>query len=69
MPSAVTEDIPLAMQELLLGVVEKSAVNLHGYQQQELFTLLLSFADAFTFCNDDLGRTNKLSHNIPTGNN
>jgi len=33
MPSAVTEDIPLAMQELLWGVVEKSAVNLNGHQQ------------------------------------
>jgi len=71
MPSVAPKDIPLATQELLWGVyiVEKSATSLNNHQQQKLFTPLLSFADVFAFCNDDLGRTNKLSHNIPTGSN
>jgi len=57
------------MQELLWELVEKSAGILDNHQQHKLFTLLLSFADVFALCNDDLGRTNKLNHSIPTGTN
>jgi len=63
------EDIAPAKQELLWKLVEKSTANLNNHQQQKLFTLLLSFVDVFAICNDDLGRTNKLTRTIPTGTN
>ena len=67
--SVTLEDISSAMQKLLWELVEISAANLNNHQQQKLSTLLSSFADFFALCNNDLGRTNKLSHNIPTGIN
>ena len=66
MPSVMLEDISPTMQELFWELVEKSAANLNNHQQQKLFTLLLSFADVFALCNDDLERTNKLFQQVPT---
>ena len=68
-PTQNLEDIAPAKQELLWKLVEKSAANLNNHKQQKLFTLLLSFADVFALCNDDLGRRNKLTRTIPTGTN
>ena len=58
--------VPPWKQEMLWGLVEKSATNL-TQGEQELFYQLLSYADVLAFANSELGRTSKLQHSINTG--
>ena len=60
-------DIPIQKQQALRDMVERCDEALSEEQQQKLYNLLLSHADDFTTGDDDLGRTNHLSHTINTG--
>ena len=42
-------------------------VFLESEEQEKLFLLLLEYVDVFALCNDELGRTNVLQHEIHTG--
>ena len=46
--------------------MENSAEVLSSKQQQQLYQVLLGFADVFAFDDTDLGKTNKLHHTITT---
>ena len=41
--------------------------SIESGEQESLFALLLEYADVFALCNDELGRTNVLQHQIYTG--
>ena len=60
-------DIPLQKQQALWNMVEQCDETLSEEQQLKLYNLLLSHADIFATRDDDLGRTNHLSHTISTG--
>ena len=60
-------DIPLQKQQALWNMVEQCDETLSEEQQLKLYNLLLSHADIFATGDDDLGRTNHLSHTISTG--
>jgi len=53
-------------KQILWEMVENSGEMLNENQQQELYKLLLGFADVFAFKDTELGRTNKLRHTITT---
>ena len=50
------------------NIVEQSDEALSEEQQLKLYNLLLGHAEAFAMGDDDLGRTNHLTHTISTGN-
>ena len=41
--------------------------SIESGEQERLFVLLMEYADVFALCNDELGRTNVLQHQIHTG--
>ena len=53
------------LEEALWLLAEKA--SLASEEQEKLFLLLLEYADVFALCNDELGRTNVLQHEIHTG--
>ena len=59
-------ELPADAKQALWEMVENSGEVLDDHQQQELYTLLLGFADVFAFTDNKLGRTNKLHHTIIT---
>ena len=61
-------DIPIQKQQALWDMIERCDEALSEEQQRKLYNLLLSHADVFATGDDDLGRTNHLSHTISTGN-
>ena len=50
-------------EEALWLLAEKASLT---SEEWELFLLLLEYADVFALCNDELGRTNVLQHEIHT---
>ena len=58
-------DVPGEKQQLLWRVVENA--NLPESEQEQLFALLLDYADIFASDQDDLGCTGKIKHKINTG--
>ena len=54
-------------EEMLCGLVEQSGADLSKSEKEMFFQLLLSFADVIASSTADLGRTDKVRHNIPTG--
>ena len=62
------KDIPAQKQQALWNIVEQSDEALPGEQQLKLYNLLLGHAEVFAMGDDDLGRTNHLTHTISTGN-
>ena len=60
-------DMPLQRQQALWNIVEHCDKSLSEGQQWKLYNLLLSHADVFAIWDDDLGRTNHLSHTFSTG--
>ena len=53
------------LEEALWMLAEKA--SLVSEEREKLFLLLLEYADVFALCNDELGRTNVLQHEIHTG--
>ena len=60
------KELPREAKEVLWKMVGDSGEVLDSHQQQELYTFLLGFADVFAFTNAEMGRTDKLQHNITT---
>ena len=52
------------LEEALWLLAEKA--SLASEEREKLFLLLLEYADVFALCNDELGRTNVLQHEIHT---
>ena len=53
------------LEEALWLLAEKA--SLASEEREKLFLLLLEYADVLALCNDELGRTNVLQHEIHTG--
>ena len=53
------------LEEALWMLAERASIE--SGEQERLFALLLEYADVFALCNDELGRTNVLQHQIHTG--
>ena len=53
------------LEEALRMLAERTTIE--SGEQESLFALLLEYADVFALCNDGLGRTNVLQHQIHTG--
>ena len=53
-------------QELLYELTEASSNDLTTVQTQQLYELLLLYADVFSCGNNDVGRTNMIQHTIHT---
>ena len=53
------------LEEALWLLAEKA--SLASEEWEKLFLLLLEYADVFALCNDELGRTSVLQHEIHTG--
>ena len=53
------------LEEALWLLAEKASLT--PEEREKLFLLLLEYADVFALCNDELGRTNVLQHEIHTG--
>jgi len=56
-------DIATQKQQALWNMVEQRDEALSEEQQWKLYNLLLSHTDVFAIVDNDLGRTNHLSHN------
>ena len=54
-------------QQRLWQVVDAAADKLTQTEQQQLYAVLLDYADVFAVDADDLGKTDKLQHTINTG--
>ena len=54
-------------EDMLHNLVEENGKSLTVGEKEQLLSLLLEFEDIFATSSDDLGRTNKLSHEINTG--
>lgn len=63
------KNVTQAGQEHLWALVEANRDLLTEEQQQQLYKLLLGYADVFAFNDEQLGRTDKLQHTINTGDN
>ena len=71
------EDSPVMVSSVQRGTVSPELeealwlpakkASLASEEQEKLFSLLLEYADVFALCNDELGRTNVLQHEIHTG--
>jgi len=48
--------------------VESTSHHLTQKEQEQLYTVLLNYADVFADDSGDLGKTDKLHHTINTGN-
>ena len=57
--------VSLELEEALWLLAEKA--SLASEEREKLFLFLLEYADVFALCNDELGRTNVLQHEIHTG--
>ena len=53
-------------QELLYELTEASSNDLTTVQTQQLYELLLLYADVVACGNNDVGQTNKIQHTIHT---
>ena len=53
---------------MLQEMVERSASDLTTNEKEELYKLLLEYADVFAESSAELGRTNLIKHSIDTGN-
>ena len=56
------------LKSTLWKLVSESDVPLTPTEQEQLFTLLVEYSDIFANNDSDYGHTNKVCHNIPTGN-
>ena len=54
-------------QQQLWQVVDSAADKLTQAEQEQLYAVLLDYADVFAVDADDLGKTDKLQHTINTG--
>ena len=66
--SAGQEEVPKKKQEVLLDLVEKNGGDLTGDQKDKFYTLLINYSSVFATTDLELGKTNKLRHQIETGN-
>ena len=55
------------LKSTLWKLVSESDVPLTPTEQEQLFTLLVEYSDIFANNDSDYGHTNKVCHNIPTG--
>ena len=62
-----SDTISQEKREMLRGLVETQGAGLTMEQREQFYSLLLTYADIFASSNSDLGRTDKLSHSIHTG--
>ena len=62
-----TQNISEKKQLDLWEMVEQGSKALSESQQQQLYGLLLNFSDVFADGDEDLGRTQALTHSIDTG--
>ena len=60
--------VSASKQQLITDMVNQLGSHVSTSQQQQLFELLLDFADIFSAFPSDLGYTAKLQHHIDTGN-
>ena len=60
-------DISPFKQEMLEQMVRQSEEHLTDSQRKQLLQLLECYSDVFANCKDDFGRTNRIQHQIPTG--
>ena len=54
-------------EEMLWEMVEAAGESLNGLEKEQLYCLLAKYADIFAACSSDLGRTDKVKHQIDTG--
>ncbi len=62
-------EIALEKQGMLWEAVERTAEDVDQKQKEQLYNLLLGYADIFASSDADLGRTGKLKHSIDVGDN
>ena len=62
-----TATVDAAKQEMLWGLVVRAGPDLSPGEKDMFFHLLLSYADVFASSTADLGKTDRLRHNIHTG--
>ena len=62
-----SDTISQEKREMLRGLAETQGAGLTIEQREQFYSLLLTHADIFASSNSDLGRTDKLSHSIHTG--
>ena len=60
-------DISPFKQEMLEQMVRQSEEHLTDSQRKQLLQLLECYSDVFANSKDDFGRTNRIQHQIPTG--
>ena len=65
--ASVQPDISPFKQEMLEQMVRQSEEHLTDSQRKQLLQLLECYSDVFADCKDDFGRTNRIQHQIPTG--
>ena len=56
----------LELQNILWAMVSKVGGHISKSEREQLYSLLLEFADVFSFSSKDLGRTKELKHHICT---
>ena len=61
-----SQGVPEAKQDTLQNLVE-NASGLNPQEREQLYALLLEYADVFAETPDDFGRTGKIKHEIDTG--
>ena len=64
---STTAEVPSEQQKTLWDMVVAAGSSLNSIQQEQLFFLLLEFADVFAFNPNDLGRAGAVTHKINTG--
>ena len=64
---STTAEVLSEQQKTLWDMVVAAGSSLNSIQQEQLFFLLLEFADVFAFNPNDLGRAGAVTHKINTG--
>ena len=65
--ASVQPDISPFKKEMLEQIVRQSEEHLTDSQRKQLLQLLECYIDVFADCKEDFGRTNRIQHQIPTG--
>ena len=65
--SSPGEEVPLHKQDILHNLVKVCEENISEKEREQLFRLLLKYADVCADRDDELGRSSAVQHSINTG--
>lgn len=61
------EEVPMHKQDILHNLVKECEENISEKEREQLFRLLLKYANVFADRDDELGRSSAVQHSINTG--